>query len=484
MTLPDVEVSISQRRSVRLAPPSIANWFVVGFTERGPVVPTLISSLAEYVQIFGQRVSYGRLYDALEVFFREGGAFAYVQRLVGPSATVASAVLFDQAGSASPGDVAFTVFAKGPSAADNSLNVEVTVSSGKFTLKVSDDVAGVLEVSPLLENRDEAIAWALSSDYIVLELGSSDENPRAQGPVSLSGGDDDRASVGDTEKAAALALFTKDYGTGQVSFPGLTSDADHDALLAHAFANHRFARLDLVDTNDVSALVDSAISLRGLDGCRFAAAYAPWAVIDGLTPGATRTVPYSAVQAGLTAHSLASGGTAGTPVAVVNGVSRVAIGLSQEPFSDDDREALNDAGVNVARLFLDEVQTYGNRTLANPLTDALWYEASGSLVMCALASRANEVAQQFELSKLDGHGHKLAEFGSALTAMILDEFYRTDDLFGNSPEEAFSVNVGSDVNTPQTIAARELHAVIEAKTSPGAERVEIEITRVATQEAV
>jgi hypothetical protein len=46
------------------------------------------------------------------------------------------------------------------------------------------------------------------------------------------------------------------------------------------------------------------------------------------------------------------------------------------------------------------------------------------------------------------------------------------------------VNVDSTVNTPTTIANREMHAVISARMSPDAELVFIEIVKVPTTQAL
>ena len=62
--------------------------FMAGMAERGSTTaPVLIRGLADFVAKFGQRVSYSHLYDNIATFFEEGGAQAYVIRVVGPSAT-------------------------------------------------------------------------------------------------------------------------------------------------------------------------------------------------------------------------------------------------------------------------------------------------------------------------------------------------------------------------------------------------------------
>src|SRR5262245_2146196 len=94
MTRPGVDVTVVEAPPQREAPTSVDPWFVVGVTERGPAGQArLIHSVAEYVKYYGERVAYGLVYDALDVFFTEGGARAYVSRVVGPAAMEATATL-------------------------------------------------------------------------------------------------------------------------------------------------------------------------------------------------------------------------------------------------------------------------------------------------------------------------------------------------------------------------------------------------------
>ena len=48
--------------------------------------PQAVRSLGQFTTIFGGRVAFSPLYDALDTFFNEGGNLAYVSRVVGPSA--------------------------------------------------------------------------------------------------------------------------------------------------------------------------------------------------------------------------------------------------------------------------------------------------------------------------------------------------------------------------------------------------------------
>jgi phage tail sheath protein FI len=272
----------------------------------------------------------------------------------------------------------------------------------------------------------------------------------------------------------ALGDFTAEYGPGQVSIPGQTSSTVGLGLLAHAEDRGRTALVDLADSGTASTLVTAADALR--TNGRWGAAFAPWATIPGIAGGTTRTVPYSAIQAGLIARSDAVGNSPNVAVANQLGKARYATGLTQDAWTEAEREDLNDAGVNVARVIGGVVTTYGYRSLANPVTDALWVQYSGSREVAYIAARAGAVADTFVFSQLDGRGLTIAEFGGQLRAICAEEYDR-GALYGETFEDAAEVDVGAGVNTTATIAAGELHAVISVRVSPFAERVEIEIAR-------
>jgi phage tail sheath protein FI len=480
MTLPGTTVTIAEEAAARYSPPSPSTFFVAGFTERGThSEPIPVSSLAEYVNRAGGRVSYGSLYDAIDVFGREGGTSAYVLRVLGPDPVLADADLHDASGSTS-GDISLSATAKEYGAWADSLNLVVTNSGSDYQVVVTHDDGTELETSPVFTTRAEAVAW--DSDYVTFALGVSTEIPRTQ-TVSFAGGDDDRSNATDTEWAAALELATRDYGPGLVAMPGHTSADGHEALLAHAHAFNRVALLDLDDTAVVADLVADIENLRDLDGARFAGAFAPWATVPGVVRGTTRTVPYSAVQAGLIARSQGLGNSPNVAAAGANGQSRYAVGLSQDPFSEADRETLNDAGVNLARVIRGAVRTYGYRALVDELTDDNWVQLTGALTATAIAAEGDQVAERYLFAEIDGRGLKIAEFGGEIAAVCLG-YYNRNALYGETPDEAFAVDVGPEVNPVEQIAAGVLKARVSLRTSPFAERTEIEITKVRTAESL
>lgn len=483
MTLPGVSYTIQSTAPPRSVPTGTARWFVAGVADRGSITEALkVTSMTQFVRLFGDRLASSYLYDALDVFFREGGSEAYVGRVVGPTPALATINIYDQSGSTAPGDVALVATAKEHGAWANGLNVAVTVDGTDFTLTVThDDDDTVSEVSPVLADRAAAVTWSADSDYITITLGASNEDPRA-GTYSLAGGDDDTDNATETEWADALDLFVADLGGGQVSMPGRTTDASHEAVLAHAVAFNRTALLDAEDSATSGTLTATAENGRAEPGAKFGAMFAPWVVCPGVLTG-TRTVPPSAAVAGLMARSDGQGNAPNVAAAGDNGELRYCTALSQSAWTDTVRETLNDAGVNVFRVLYGRVRLYGYRTLVDPDTAPAWLHLGGSREVSYILAEAQRIAETFVFDQIDGRGRTIGRWAGALKALLATEYDR-DALYGDTMEDAFIVDVGPSVNTPETIAEGKLRAVIAARTSPMAERVEIEVVKVLTTDTI
>lgn len=479
MTLPGTEVISRDTQTSASSEIDTSTAFFVGMAERGPAdKAALVRSNAEAAVVLGDVVAYGTLRDSLEVFFREGGSRAYIGRVVGPNPTKASVSVTRNGG----GGNTVTVTAQNPGVSYDDLDFVVAAGStgGLFTVSVTDS-GTVVESSGDLADIPELLAWAANSDYIdIADLGSGLDP--AVGTYSLSGGADDNANATDTEWQAALDLLTRDLGPGQVAAPGRTTTAIHNALLTHAEERVRWALLDYPDTHTTGTLeaLRSALSASGRYGMH---AGAPWPVVPGEAVGTYRTIPPSAVTAGLIARSESEGNDPSVPAAGDNGRSQFAVRLSQDPWTDADREDLNNAGVNVYLIRDGVVTLYGYRSLANPNTQAGLIQASAGRVMMALSAEAQEVAERFVFDRIDGKGKTMAAFAGALGAICLD-FYDDGALYGATPAEAYRVDTGPGVNPVEDLANGILRAVIAVKVSPFAERVIIEITKVANTEVI
>lgn len=479
MTAPGVQVLQRTTLPPRSVPADTSTWFVAGVTERGPQAAVAINSMAAFLSVLGARLATSVLYDAAETFFREGGARMLVSRVLGPAAAVGTKNLLDGASA-----VALTVNANSKGAWGNNLKVAVVAGTvgGTFQLQIQYNNV-LVEQSGDLVDTAAAVAWGTGSSYVTVIQGASVLDPAVLAAASLTGGADDTVSITDTHWATALAQFARDLGPGMVSMPGRTTDQAHLDTLAHAALNNRVAVMDAPDSAVVATLTGSAVAARAGGNGKYGSLFAPWAVVPGIATGTTRTVPYSAVVAGIVGRNEGQF-SANDPAAGEKGISRYAIGLSQADQTDANRDTLNTAGVNMARILQGSVKTYGWRSLADPAVEPQWLNFGNARLFTAISADAQQVGDSFVFDQIDGQGLTISQYGGELAAMLLS-YFNQGALYGTTPDEAFSVDVGAQVNTPNTIAAGELHAVLAVRMSPMAEFVIIEVVKVAiTQEVV
>lgn len=476
---PGTNIVISESPPVRSAPTDTGVWFVVGLAERGDNVNAIkIENMSDYSRLLGDRVSYGALYDALDVFFREGGSRAYVARVTGPAVATAFKVLNDA------GAVAvLRVEAKSPGAWGNSLRIAVLTgdAGGEFKLQVSHATLGILETSPSLADKAAAFAWAANSDWIKLVDQAGANDPAVIAAQALASGADDQAGITDAHWETALSRFPKSLGPGQVSYPGRTTDQAHVDLLEHAQAYGRVAIMDAPDTATKATLLTNVTGARTANA-RWGALFGPWLTVPGITSGTTRTVPPSPLVAACCAR-VDGQGSPNKPGAGQNGEARYAIALTQGAFVESDRTELNDAGFNALIVKYGAVRVYGWRTLANPVTEVNWKNLGNVRLVMAIAARADEIGEGFVFDEIDGQGRTLAAFNGALTSM-LNEYWQEGSLYGATPGEAFFVDTGPAVNTPARLSNGELWAVLQLRMSPFAEMVTVQIVKTPITEEV
>jgi hypothetical protein len=466
--------------------------FIVAEAERGPTFPVYCTSLAAITAIFGIRQSYSYLYDAAEAFFAEQGPGLWVSRIVSSTATTATRALSDGT------TTTLTIAAFGPGTYGNSISVQIrtnaddtSIPSGSFQVRMTEG-GTVIEDSPVFTDKSEALLWAPSNGQGNATTFKLTDGAGTGDPVQLAAsvlgsatsGADNRGGIADSDWQAALDRFTIDLGPGQVAMPGQSTSARQLMLIAHARTRNRHAVLDLADTPTVATLTSamSSINAAPSSGGRFCSAYWPWHRIPPLSGAyGFRTVPPSGAIMGLMARAEEEGGDPGIAAAgEEHGVFRFVQGLSQDPslLSDANVSSLDDAGVNIARLFfgIDNPVQYGNRTPRSRSTDAVWAEAAGSRLAMAVAGRLDGIMRRYvhgratptRLAQLQG------ECGAELEALRV-----RGALYGGTPAEAYSVDATSDqVNPAAQLEAGLLKTAVSFRTSPSPARVRLEIARV------
>jgi hypothetical protein len=448
--------------------------FFVGTSQRGPTVEARrVYSLADYQKVYGLRSGGSLLYDAAYCFFSEGGSSLIVGRAIGSGGAVATISV----------PTSVKIDAANPGAWGNLLKVvwAAAVPSGITATVVETPAGGVattVESYPRMTTVDEIITAFSTSAYLKLtKLGAT---MPAASTSQLAGGVDGGA-VGAPELATALALFTYAMGPGQVAAPGLTSTASQLAVMAHCDTMRRVALLDAIDDPDQADLVTAIDSIQGQTGIRYTSLWAPWALYPAQSGGAILTVPWSPIQAALISINDRLTGNPNDAAAGVSGVSRLALGLSQF-YSDTVRQALNAEGVDLAQIKYGQVRAYGYRTAAGP-TDPNWTWLGNARVITALAHEFDAVAEKYVLRQIDGKHVLFAKLETDLRG-VCKRYFDLGAFYGETPEEAFSVNTSQTVNTPATIAAGEVHAVVRVRCSPTAEWVEIQVVKVPIERPV
>lgn len=461
-----VEILTREAPPSRGAPTDTSTWFVAGETYKGPITESVrVTSLTQFESVFGPRIVTSDLHPAVELFFRERGGVVQVARATG--ASVAATVTLPAADE----DDSIVVTAANPGAWGNSLEVAVEVGTPSgFVLVITENDVEV-DRSPALADRDAAVDWSANSSWVTVTkstgMGSSTDNPDTVTATALTGGSDDPAT--DEECLAALDLHVKALGPGQESIPGTTSSTILEGLFAHAPVNNRIALGDLPDTSTVGTLTGLAAGVRAAGWGAYGGLFAPWVKMPTTVPGVTRTVPPSAAVAALISRV----DRAGNPNIAAAGFDwplEFASGPSTG-FSDDDFQTLVQAGVNVIRDVYGRVEVYSFRTAAAEGEVPVFWQLSASRLRMAMVARAADIGERWRMRQIDRNTP--AQFAIAIAAM-LNDLYALGALFGDTSSDAFRVDYET-VNTPETIAAGELHAVASFRPSPHAEHVVIEL---------
>jgi hypothetical protein len=466
--------------------------------------------MSDFTQVFGQIVNgtvTGRysltnmdstlLYDSLDTFFREGGIRAWVTR-VQPTSTGVVATSGSTGGK-------FLLTANGKGTWANSSNstpagviltlTGLSLNGGTvYTGTIQYNGTTVAAVNGLTSDTD-VINWINSMPgYQSMVTASSTAGttvlPSAGSSVSvyLTGGTD--VAVADADLTTALAVLNETYGPGQVSYPGSTSTTVYTYLANHAQQFNRVAILDGINSATASTVAASVTTIQGTaTDASYAAIFAPWIIVPGINntnvaggaPVFSRTVPPSAlVCANIAQNDI--GNDANVPAAgVTNGSSQTAIGVTQT-YSATDRGTLNTAGVNVIRQVpgVGTIAIYGFRSCA---FDKNWIYLNNVRFRMQVTRDFDLIAENFVFQEIDGKGHIFSALAGALGAQC-QTYWTRNSLYGLTATAAYSVNTGSTVNTPATIAAGQINAQVNLKMSPFGEFVTINVAKYAVTASI
>jgi hypothetical protein len=485
---PGTTVTVTSSASPNNPPSNIGSFFAVGQASKGPVnKPEVISSLSQYINLFGNRDDNSvsqPLYDAIDSFFQEGGQIAHIARAYLAADITTDTATLDLADRDGTPLQTLRVDAQGPGAYGNDITVAVTdgQDANTFVLTFSDGV--VTETSPELGSPALAQNWAnaYSNLVVVTSLTDADappsNNPAVISATPLAGGVDN-TSPASSDFEAALATFTLDLGMGQVAIPGNASPAIWEALCNHALSFNRYALCDGENIATAATIAADAAALQAAaTDSSFGFMLVAWPVYPGLatstaTPPFPRTIAPSGPVAGAMARLAAAGNNADVAAAGNNGFLTHATGVSQV-YSEDDRALLDIAGVGVIRNYKGNVQLYGYTGLA---VDPNWSDVGNCRLRMQIVDGTRTIGDGYVFADIDAGGHAATAFGGQLTGDLLLPLYNQGALFGQTPADAFVVNVGPSINTPTTAQARTLLAQISCCMSPTGKFVDIDVTK-------
>lgn len=444
--------------------------FVAASTSRGPTTPQLLQSFADYVRLYGPRITTSLGYDWLETAFRVGLGKCWFSRIVGAAAAAATKTITNTG-------TMFTVTAKGEGTWGNNISVGVVSDgAGLFHLSVSfTDTDGTVysEVSPSTSDPTVIASWSDFSQFVSVVAGSA--ALIAVAPASMTGGTDDTANENDTALGVALAKFHLDLGPGQVAIPGRLTSTAIQAAADHAAAMNRVVLADATDTPTASVIQTLATAVRALTNARYVMLLAPWVKVPGLVAGTTRRVPASAVQAGLVAQN-----DEGNPVSFAvagpnRGRSSYPLDVTQTYIATD-RAALSTAGVTVVRNRGGVVTTFDYVSAADPLKLPSWINFGAARMVMYAKANGRRIADAYQFDPIDGKGLLIEQYAADLGQM-LKPLQDAGAIYGTDAQPGYRIDTSG--NTPTTIANNELHATMLVRTSPFAQWIAISVVNVA-----
>jgi uncharacterized protein len=459
---------------------------------RGPVVPTLITSWSQYLQLFGGFATGFWLPYAVFQYFSNGGREAWIARVAGGGSVVAAKTFNDQAGTALP---TLTVSANSPGAWGNTIYVEITNSgTDRFNLIVrygGTSDANIVERWTDLSMTDTEARYAPNiinsraggSNYVtVADLASATAapgdrpaptpvtgTPAVAVPQALTGGTD----TGTPDVAGGLTVFDSIDAPLNLNLPGNSTDVGA-AITYAANRGDMFVVADppqgaTPDTTPVTGVVSVA---GAYSASAYAAVYYPWIYIADPAggTGATRLVPPGGAVLGQYAATDTTRGVYKTPAGLGNRISGAL--ATERKLTSQNLGDLNGAGINAIRQIPGAgVVIMGGRTL-KPNGSDKYISVRRSLIYIRSSLLTSTRFAVFEPNDTI----LWSTLQTVISRFLLD-FWTAGGLRGNTPQEAFYVKCNDENNTDQSIQAGEVHVEIGVALQYPAEFIVMQLTQ-------
>jgi len=303
--------------------------------------------------------------------------------------------------------------------------------------------------------------------------------PAAGGPTQLAGGvDEDLSNPADGDYTDALDTLRRIDNVNLIAIPDATIAPNpavvQQAVIAHCeLMQDRFGVLDsLPGLPPFEAGANPGVDTqrRGLDSTRgYAALYYPWLRVPAAGRGAPVLVPPSGHICGIMARVDASRGVFKAPANEnVNGAFDIQPGGN---LSNEEQGQLNLAGINVVRVFSGGGRPilWGARTTATNLS---WLYVNVRRLFLFLEE---SIQEGIRYAVFEPNTPALWQSLKRTIVAFLTQQWRDGALFGNTPEEAFFVQIDETNNPFSEQALGRLHITIGARPAFPAEFIIVRI---------
>lgn len=485
---------------------------IVGTTTRGPLTARTVTSFDEFLTVFGgPSTAISEVYLQARLFFGAGGRELVVKRVVHYTdiddgttyAAVAAEVEIDNVTPVAT----LLVAAKWVGEYGNDLTVRISDATNgeanEFNLQVLENgvvvesfanlkIGTALALDPryveTIINGVEGATAGASNLITVTDLGATPARP-VNDDYDLAGGDDGLTSIGDTDFVGSSAGGTGLYGLDDIQgIRFLTCPEGNNAVVHAAMCDYATARpFEMIAILDPPAdmtpaeIVTYVKTTAGLVGLtEYAAIY--WPQIKVANPNKTVfgvdavivTAPSGTICGITAANDVATLGGQYTPAAgVERGILRGVLGFaSDEAGKQSVRDLLYPLRINPL-----------NTEPGQPryVNGVLGLDAAGDFPTVSERRTANLIADLLKRGTMFAvHANNdvaLRErFTRQIEAILTAEMNR-GAFASRVPAEAFIVDTGPGVNTPETIAAGQLIAKVGIATSRPAQFIIISIAQ-------
>ena len=281
----------------------------------------------------------------------------------------------------------------------------------------------------------------------------------------------------DTDYGDGLTtLSDPKLGPGQLAVVG--ADLAYDATLytdmqAVCQATNRVAVRDVLPTDITTAALNTTGQNAPPDD-ELGATFGPWVTVPGpagVIGSGPRQVPASVVIAALCNRVDAAGNpnraAAGRDFPLQYVTDFVDISIA-------DRPGLFEAGVNCFSDIYDVLQGYGFQTNVAQSEETPYWQFNVARARMYLTDRCQKRGANYMFKPIDGKGRTASRLQGDLESECL-ALYQADGLFGDTAQDAYSVNVAESISQ---IAQGELHATAEVVFSLHAKAVLIDLVTV------